>query len=107
MKFKKGSFAKSTAASPELNELMLRYAQAGNLSGVSSCLLKNADINYKNGAILLIAIYLRQYKLLKLVLAARPTIGLKSAIDLAQKDNNDRMLVMLNEYVAKHNLNNA
>lgn len=91
-KFNKGS------ASKQLNELMLRYAQDGQISNVSGCLLKGADVDYKQGALALIAVYVGSSKLLKLVLAHKPKV-LKEAILLAEKADDDKLLAMLNDYL--------
>ena len=99
-----GSFTKSTQASVQLNELMLRYAQANNIAGVMGCLLKHADIDYKDGALLLTCVYLRHLKLLKLVLAKNPTAGLLKAIEIAEADNFDKGLQLLNNYLNRKNI---
>ena len=61
--------------SKALNETMLRYAQAGNLRGVSTCLSKGADADYKQSAVVTIAIYRRAWAVLLLCLRAGATIG--------------------------------
>lgn len=91
-RFNKGS------ASKQLNELMLRYAQDGQISNVSGCLLKGADVDYKQGALALIAVYIGSSKLLKLALSHKPQI-LNEAIALAEKADDDKLLAMMNDYL--------
>jgi hypothetical protein len=94
---KKGSHNKGSG-SQQLNELMLRYAQDGQISNVSNCLLKGADVDYANGALCTIAVYIGSSRLLKLVLAHKPT-KLKEALDLAEKADDDKLLAMMNDYL--------
>lgn len=86
------------AGSQQLNELMLRYAQDGQVANVASCLLKGADVDYKQGSLALIAVYVGSSRLLKLVLAHRPTV-LSEAVALAEKADDDTLLAMLNDYL--------
>ena len=101
---RKGSFSKSGVGSQQLNELMLRYAQDNQISNGIMCIIQGADVNYRDGALLTIACYLGRPKLLKAVLAAGPTKGLGTALNIARQANDDRLLVLLNDYMAKNNL---
>lgn len=104
MKPKKGNkFSKSSNGSTQLNELMLRYAQDGQVSNVSGCLLKGADVDYKGGALATIAVYIGSSRLLKLVLAHKPE-KLKEALDLAEKADDDKLLAMINDYLKQSGL---
>lgn len=103
-KQRKGSFSKSGVGSVQLNELMLRYAQDGQVSNTLGCIIKGADIDYKDGATLLIAVYMANYKLLKAVLACEPIAGIPKAMELATKAEDDRALQLLNEYCNKTGL---
>lgn len=98
MKKKSNKFSKSVRGSVQLNELMLRYAQDGQISNVNGCLLKGADVDYANGALATIAVYIGSSRLLKLVLAHRPE-KLKEALDLATKADDDKLLAMINDYL--------
>lgn len=98
MRKKSNKFSKSSNGSVQLNELMLRYAQDGQISNVSGCLLKGADVDYANGALATIAVYIGSSRLLKLVLAHRPQ-QLKEALDLATKADDDKLLAMINDYL--------
>lgn len=102
-KSRKGSFSKSGTGSTQLNELMLRYAQDGQIANVSGCLLKGADVDYKGGALATIAVYIGSSRLLKLVLAHRPQ-QLKEALDLAIKADDDKLLAMINDYLKQQGL---
>ena len=104
MSLKMSKFSKSAVGSTQLNELMLRYAQDGQIANVAGCLLKGADVNYKQGALLLIAIYNNNKKILKLLMSYNATLGFKEAINIAEKMEDDKLLQVLNEYVAKRGI---
>ncbi len=91
-------FSKSGQGSEQLNELMLRYAQDGQVANVSGCLLKGANVDYADGALATIAVYIGSSRLLKLVLAHKPK-KLKEALDLAAKADDDKLLAMMNDYL--------
>lgn len=97
-KKKTNKFNKSGRGSAQLCELMLRYAQDGQISNVAGCLLKGADVDYANGALATIAVYIGSVRLLKLVLAYKPE-KLKEALDLAAKADDDKLLAMMNDYL--------
>ncbi len=103
-KKRKGTFSKSGVGSTQLNDLMLRYCQDNQVSNALGCIIKGANIDYKDGAALLIAIYGAQYKLLKALLACEPVRGLEEAVRLAEKADDDRALQLLNEYINKTGL---
>jgi hypothetical protein len=87
-----------------INELMLRYAQDKRVSNVAECLRKGADVDYEDGALLLIAMYVGSSRLLKLALAHKPTKGLQEAVDLAEKMDDDDVMQLLNEYLTQENI---
>lgn len=86
--------------SKQLNELMLRYAMDGHIANVSGCLMRGANVDYKQGALATIAVFLGSVKLMKLVLSHGAT-DLKEAIDMAVKADDDRLLAMMNDYLKR------
>ena len=108
-KARKGSFSKSNNGSTALNDLMLRYAQDGQVNNVAGCLLKGANVDHQNGALLSIAIWQGSLRLLKLALSRRPKAGLAAAVQISEQvaanGGSERYLQVLNEYCSKHKLN--
>lgn len=100
---RKGSFSKSGNGSQQLNELMLRYAQANQVSKVAACLIKGADVDFQQGAALKIAVWFSYIKLLKILLKARPQIILEACAH-AESASNHVALELLNEYRSKFNI---
>lgn len=96
---RKGSFSKSGQASESLNNLMLRYAQDHQWSNVAGCLLKGGDVDWRDGALLQIAMYFGSVRLLKTVLVHEPRVNLKKALELAEKPGNEKCLEIFNEYL--------
>jgi hypothetical protein len=105
---RKGSFSKSGNGSAALNDLMLRYAQDGQINNVAGCLLKGADVDHVDGAILTIAIYRQSLRLVKLILAAKPRKGLGAAVKISEQvaagGGSERFLQLINEYCDKNNI---
>lgn len=83
------------------NELMLRYAQYGRLRGVATLLAKGADINYRNGELLRIAIFMQKPKIFKLCLRANITAGLHESLALASKLEQHGMAEELQDYITR------
>lgn len=88
-------------ATKALNELMIRYAQDGQLRNVATCLAKGADVNFNNGQLLLVATYLGKEKIVKLALRSGASLGLQEALEVAEKMGFTKLALDIQEHLNK------
>lgn len=95
---------KPGVATKALNELMIRYAQDGQVRNVAIMLAKGADVNFNNGQLLLVAAYLGKEKIAKLAMRANATAGLYEALKVATEMGHVKIAEDLNDYITRKGL---